>query len=223
MTSRRSLDAERGAALVLVLVFVVLIAGVAAALAITSRTEAMVAANLRFGREALYAAEGALAVAIRDLGAVNDWGPVLTGAIVGTQTDGASIGSRRLPGGDVVVLCCGPASLTGEVQLRADAGRSWGSDTPQWTIFAWGPVSEWLPAGDLTLPLYVVVWVSDDPGDGDGVPAADNNGMVRLHAQALGPAGARRVVEAVVRRPAVGEPPAPAPAVRVAGWREVRW
>lgn len=221
MTTNRC--GERGTALVLVLIFVILIAGSVAVLAITSRTEMMTAANLRFGREALYAAEGALGLAIRDLGALPDWDAVLTGAVTGTFTDGASIGTRRLPGGESVVLCCGPASLTASVQSRADGGRSWGADTPQWTIFSWTAVGQWLPAGALNAPLYVVVWVADDPEDGDGNPAADNNDMLQLHAQALGPTGGRRVVEALVQRPTIGDPPAAAPGVRIVRWREVRW
>lgn len=96
-------------------------------------------------------------------------------------------------------------------------------DTPQWVLFSWGPVTAWLPAGRIQSPIYVAVWISDDPGDGDGNPAADNNDVLQLHAQALGTTGGRRVVEALVHRPAIGQPAAPAPAVRVVRWREVRW
>ena len=214
---------ERGTGLVLALLFVVLTAAVVAAVSIASRMESMIASHFRAGQEALYAAEGAISLAIRDLGAIADWDTVLTGATVGSQTHGASIGSRRLPGGDLVVLCCGPGSLTGEVQQRADWGRSWAGDTPQWVLFSWGPVAAWLPAGRIQSPVFVAVWISDDPGDGDGNPAADNNDVLQLHAHALGPAGGRRVVEAMVQRPSIGQPAAPAPAVRVVRWREVRW
>lgn len=214
---------DQGTGLVLALLFIVLTAAVAAVVSVASRTESLVASHFRAGREALYAAEGALGLALRDLGAIADWDMVLTGAVTGSLTDGASIGVRRLPGGDQVVLCCGPASLTGRVQLRAHAGRSWAADTPQWVLFSWGPVAGWLPAGRIQSPLFVAVWVSDDPGDGDGNPVADHNDTVQLHAHALGTAGGRRVVEAVVHRPAIGDPAAPAPAVRIVRWREVRW
>jgi Tfp pilus assembly protein PilX len=214
---------EQGLGLVLALVLIVLVSGLAAAVMIVSRTETLVAANFRAGREALYAAEGAVAQAVRDLAAAPDWDSVLSAAVVSTFTDGAAIGSRLLPGGDSVTLCCGPASLSGGVQARADGGRLWGADTPQWTLFAWGPVSAWRPAGAIRSPLYVAVWVSDDPADGDGNPSADNNSVLRIHAQALGPQGARRIVEAVVARPSIGSPAVPAPGVRLLSWREVRW
>jgi hypothetical protein len=214
---------ERGTGLILALVFVLLVSALAATVVITSRTETLIAANFRAGREALYAAEGGISQAIRDLTAIADWDTVLTGAVASSFTHGAPIGSRRLPGGDVVVLCCGPSSLTGDVQVRADAGHSWGADTPQWVIFAWGPASSWLPPAAIHSPVYIAVWIADDPADGDGDPAADNNGVLRVHAQALGPTGARRIVEAVVTRPSIGSPALPAPGVRVLSWREVRW
>lgn len=214
---------ERGLGLVLALLLMVLVSGVAAAVVIVSRTETLVAANFRTAREALYAAEGAVAHAVRDLGAIADWNGVLAAAIPSTFTDGAAIGSRVLPGGDAVTLCCGPGSLSGDVQARADGGRLWGADTPRWTLFAWGPVAAWRPAGAVQSPLYVVAWVSDDPADGDGNPSADNNGVLRIHAQALGPQGARRIVEALVHRPSIGSPASPAPGLRLLSWREVRW
>ena len=217
------LGSERGTGVVLALVFVVLLWGVAAAVVIVSRTETLVAANFRFSREALYAAEGGLSQALRDLGAATDWTGVLRATVPSTFTDGAAIGSRTLPGGDTVTLCCGPSSLTAQVQLRADGGRAWGADTPQWILYAWGPVTAWRPPGILRSSFYVAAWVSDDPADGDGDPSADNNGVVRIHAQALGPSGGRRTVEAVVQRPMIGSPPTPAPGVRVVSWREVRW
>ncbi len=214
---------ERGLGLVLALVLIVLVSGIAAAVIIVSRTETLVAANFRVAREALYAAEGGAAQALRDLGATPDWDGVLAAAVPSSFTDGTAIGTRVLPGGDAVMLCCGPGSLSGDVQARADGGRLWGADTPQWTLFAWGPVSAWRPSGGVQSPFYVVAWVSDDPADGDGNPSADNNGVLRIHAQALGPRGARRIVEAVVHRPSIGSPPTPAPGVRLVSWREVRW
>jgi hypothetical protein len=214
---------ERGLGLVLALIFIVLVSGVAAAVIIVSRTETLVAANFGSGREGLYAAEGVAAQTVRDLAAAPNWNGVLTAAVPSAFMDGAAIGSRILPGGDVVTLCCGPGSLSGDVQARADGGRLWGPDTPQWTLFAWGPVSDWRPPGALRSAFYVAAWVSDDPADGDGDPSADNNGVLRIHAQALGPRGARRIVEAVVQRPSIGSPAVPAPGVRLVSWREVRW
>lgn len=213
---------ERGAALLIALTLVLLVVAIGVAVSVASRTEMLIAASFRESREMLYAAEGAAALTIRDLDATADWSAVLSGATASSFTDGAAIGSRTLPGGTAVVLCCGAGTLTADVQQRAHAGRSWGADTPQWQIFAWGPVANWLPPGRLQTPQYLVVWVADDPGDGDGNPAADTNGVVELHAQALGVKAGRRVVEARVHRlPAAGTPPTPG--LRVVSWRETRW
>lgn len=213
---------ERGTALVLSIILVLMLAAVGAAVALAGRTEALLAASFRQGREALYAAEGAAALAVRDLGTIADWGTVLSGATASSFTDGAAIGARRLPGGNTITLCCTRPSLTDDVQRRAHGGRSWAENTPRWQIFAWGPASAWLP-GRLNSVMYVVVWVADDPDDGDGNPSADSNGVLGLYAQALGPGGARRVVEVLVRRePAAPSGPPPL-GVRILSWREGRW
>lgn len=214
---------ERGAALLLVITLTLLLAAVGAVVAIASRTETLLAAQFLRSREALYAAEGAAALALHDLDRISDWGTVLTGAVASSLTDGATIGPRTLPGGDTVTLCCGATSLTGDVQRRAGGGRNWGDDTPEWQIFAWGPVAGWLAPGRVDSAYYVVVWVADDPDDGDGNPAADANGVLVLYAQALGSGGGRRVVEVVVRRPAAPSEEGPAPRTGIVSWREVRW
>ena len=216
------LRSERGTALLLALTLVALVAAIAAAVSIASRTEMLIAAGFRQSRETLYAAEGAVALAIRDLAAVPDWSAVLSGAVASSFTDGAAIGGRTLPGGEVVILCCGTASLTGEVQRRAHGGRDWGPDTPQWQIFGWGPVAGWLAPGRVDSATYVAVWVADDSADGDGNPAADANGVIELHAHAIAPGGGRRVVTALIYRPAAGSG-SPSEALKVLSWRDVRW
>lgn len=213
----------RGTALLLVITLVLMVAAVGAAVAVASRTETLIAASFRQGREALYAAEGALAHAVRDLAGIADWNAVLSGSVVSSFTDGAASAPRTLPGGGTITLCCGKPSLTDEVQQRALGGRSWGDDTPRWQIFAWGPVSAWLTAGRIDSPIYVVVWVADDSDDGDGDPGADSNGVVALYAQALGPAGGRRVVDVLIRRAAAGDEEPPPPRVRILSWRDRRW
>ena len=215
----RRLTNDQGAALFMAIALLLLLTAIAGAVAVASRTEVLIVGNVRQGREMLYAAEGAAALVVRDLGLVADWNTVLTGAVASSFTDGAAIGSRTLPGGDTVVLCCGAASLTEEVQRRAHGGRSWGPDTPVWQIFAWGPVNGWLPAGRIDSPLYVVAWIADDPDDGDGNPLVDANGFLELHVHALGPRGGRRVVEAIVHRAAGGA----LADTKIRRWRDVRW
>ena len=188
---------QRGAALLIAIMAVLLFGAVAGAAVLTARIEILLAANLRQGREALYIAEGALARAIQDLSSLADWTPVLAGA-VSTFTDGPATGSRQLPGGDAVMLCCGPGSLTSELQQRALAGSDWGSETPEWHLFAWGVPSNWLAAASFSNAYFVAVWVADDV-DGDGNPSVDTNGRVIVHALALGPGRARRSVQAGVQ------------------------
>jgi len=220
---RRALANARGAALLLVITLVLLLAAVGAAVSVASRTEILISASFRQGREAVYAAEGAVARAARDLALLPDWNVVLSGAVRSPFTDGVATSPRGLPGGDTITLCCGALSLTGEVQQRAFGGRSWGDDTPLWQMFAWGPVSAWSAGSPIDSRLYVVVWVADDPDDGDGDPTVDSNGILGLYAHALGPRGARRVLDALIRRaPAADEGPPP-PRVRILSWREGQW
>ena len=209
---------ERGAALLLVIMLVLVLAAIGAAVSVASRTETLIAANFRQERELLYGAEGAVAHAVHDAAIHPDWSLLVSGSVVSSFTDGAAIGARRLPGGDLVTLCCGPPSLTSDVQDRALGGRSWGADTPVWQLFAWGRAADWLPAGRIDSALYVVVWLADDQDDGDGNPAVDTNGVVLLHGQALGPRGGRQVIDAVIGRGASASSP-----VRIISWREGRW
>ena len=213
---------ERGVALLIAVVLVLLVAVIGAAVSVVSRTETLISVNFRQSRELLYAAEGAVALAVRDLDAIPDWSTILSGGAVSSFTDGASTGAKTLPGGTTVVLCCGGGTLTGDVQGRAHAGRNWGADTPQWRIIAWGRSADWLPAGRIDSAVYVAVWAADDPADGDGNPAADANGFLELHAHALGVNGGRRVVQVLIQRPAgAGFPPPPG--IRIVSWRDMRW
>ena len=148
----RHLRNQDGAALLLALTIVLMLAAVGAAAALTARRETLIAANFRQGQEALYAAEGGLARAVQELSPLVDWSPILAGA-PSTFIDGSPTGSKRLPGGDIVVLCCGGGSLTGELQLRGNAGGNWGANTPEWRLFAWGPASSWLAARTVLQPV----------------------------------------------------------------------
>lgn len=214
---------ERGAALLIVITLVLMLAAVGAAVSIASRTETLLAASFKQGREALYAAEGIVALSVRDLAGMADWSAALSGRAASSFTDGSALGARTLPGGDTVTLCCSRRSLTDEVQQRAHDGRSWGDNTPRWQIFAWGPASGWLATGRIDSAIYVVAWVADDPGDGDGDPAVDANGILALYGQALAPGGGRRVIDVLIGREPAGEEGAPPGPPRILSWREVRW
>ena len=86
----RALANARGTALLLVITLVLLLAAVGAAVSVASRTEILIAASFRQGREGVYAAEGAVARAVRDLAVLPDWNVVLSGAVRSPFTDGAA-------------------------------------------------------------------------------------------------------------------------------------
>jgi hypothetical protein len=203
--------------------FVVLFGALAAAVTIAARTETLVAGHFRQGREVLHVAEGAAAFAAQELAGIPDWTSVLAAGLTSSLVDGASAGARRLPGGGTVTLCCGPGSLTDDVQQRAYGGADWGADTPVWKLFGWGPAASWLQPGRIDSVAYVAIWVADDPHDGDGDPTADRNRTVAIHAEAFATAGGRRVVESLVHRPLVAATGLPSAGVRNVFWREIRW
>jgi hypothetical protein len=110
-----------------------------------------------------------------------------------------------LPTGGTLTLCCGTNTATGQLQADTDTLNLWGPNNPKWKLFAWGPLSDMLPNNQIDSPMYVAVWVADDPADGtggvvDGDPLADVNGTLTLHAEAIGPSGTRKVIEVTVAR-----------------------
>ena len=214
---------ERGSALFTTVLLVVLFGALAAAVTIVTRTETLVAAHFREARETLHAAEGAAALATHELGSIPDWTLAVSGALTSSFADGTVAGARPLPSGGSITLCCGPGSVTADVQQRAYGGRNWGADTPVWRLFAWGPANGWLGAGRIQTVVYIAVWVADDPYDGDGNPDVDSNRTVAIHAQGFTTAGGRRVVESLVQRPIIPATGAPSAGVRNVFWRDIRW
>ena len=218
--ARRSFD-ERGTALLLALGLTAILGALAAVVGVTARAETLIGGRFHQAREAHYAAEGALARALQDLASAPEWDSVLAGA-ASSFRDGDPATPREVTGSDRYVLCCGPSSVSASIQQAGNGGLSWGADTPQWRLYAWGPVRSWLPAGVLS-PFHVAVWVADDPSDGDGDPLMDANRVVALYSIALGPTGGRRAVRALVGRPrdAAGAPLERG--VQTLSWYETRW
>jgi hypothetical protein len=98
------------------------------------------------------------------------------------------------------------SSATAQLQRDTDELNLWGANNPRWQLFAWGPLSDILANSQIDSNIYVVVWAADDPADSvdgvtpDGNPLADSNGVLTLHAEALGAGGTRKVVEVTVAR-----------------------
>jgi len=202
---------ERGTALIIALMAMMLLTALGAAVVMVSNTETHIAANYRNSQEALYAADAAVERVVQDLLLVPRWNDILGGTAQSGFVDGAMTSAKTLPGGGTMTLCCGPNTATAQLQSETDTLNQWGANNPQWKLFAWGPLGDMLPNQQIDSPMYVAVWVADDPADGvpdvngiaatpDGNPLADANGTLTLHAEAIGPSGTRKVIEVTVAR-----------------------
>lgn len=216
MTARAQAG-ERGSALVVALLSLLLLTALGLALAMTTATETYIAAHYRSGQQALDAADAALERTMQDLLTIPDWNRVLTGQDTSSFVDGASSGTRTLPDGSSLNLdqvaslaSCGKAAGCTAAEIAVNTpNRSWGPNNPRWRLFGHGPLNDLLPAGAIDSPFYVVVLVGDDPSETDNDPLVDGNtaanpgsGVLSLRVEAFGPAGTRRVVETTVARTA---------------------
>jgi len=91
------------------------------------------------------------------------------------------------------------------------AERPWGTNNPRWQLYAYGPLDQMLPTDTINSAMYVIVWVADDPSEGDAKPLVDGSpnvdgtanagkGVLSLLAHAYGPNGVKRVIEVTVAR-----------------------
>jgi hypothetical protein len=166
-------ESESGVALLMTLLTMLLLSALVAAVVLLTSSEALIAASFRGGREAFYAAEAAGEWSVGALTTMSDeWTSVAAGLTASTFIDGPPSGSRAL-GGEPVV------------DLTAVA-----SANPGWYLFAYGPFVD-LVRSPRASPFYVVSLVAPDPAGLDNV---------RVRALAVGPRGARRVVELTLAR-----------------------
>lgn len=229
------LAAERGIAIVLVMLAAALLAAVGLGLTLSSALVRLTAANYEESVALLNASESAIELAAREL-ALLDVDDVLGGTGSSTLVDGAP-GPRTTSGGvsfDLLVLtnqlACGqPAPCTNAQVAQATNDRPWGDNNPRWRLFVHQP----LETPDLPRPappIYVVVWIADDGRETDGDPSVDSavsplegRYIVRARAEAFGPRGGRRALEAELARlcddTAEGE--VCVPGSRVQSWRVV--
>jgi hypothetical protein len=162
---------HKGAALVVAIMAVALLSALGLSLAVLTDTEVRVASNYAQAYEARNAAEVGLELAVRELLAIADWSGVMAGTTMSAFVDGAPGGERTLSDG---------ASLNLE-ELTANLGD------PGWRLFAYGPLSS---LASVPSTAYIVVWVGPDP--------AGKEGVLALRADAFGPSGTRRAVQAAV-------------------------
>jgi hypothetical protein len=213
--TRRGLDDEAGAALIVALLIALLLGAIGAVLVALANTESALSAAYRHVHEAMNGAEAGAELALHDLAAIGDWSAVVA---VPPANRTARFVDRTMfptaPNGQTLDL----AALTANRQRESDARDGpglFGADSPQWRLFAYARLSDLLPRSEPVFPVYLVVWVADDGVDGDGDPAADANGIILIRSEAFGSGGARRVIEAAVGR-------AENQSIRLLSWREAR-
>ncbi len=198
---RSRLADQTGTALVIALMSMMLLTALGAAVVMVSRSETAIANNYRNSQEALYAADAAVERVVQDLLMVPRWNDILAGSVTSSFSDGSPT-NVSMPGGGRINL----VNATAALQTQTDSADLWGANDPQWRLFAWGPISQLLNASPIDSPMYVAVWVADDPADGpsvgtaDGNPLLDANGTLTIRAEAYGPAGTRKVIEVTVAR-----------------------
>ncbi len=229
---------SRGIALILVLLVTSFLSAMAMGVAVSVSMARLADGNLSGDVARLYAADAGIALAAHELDGQPDWDAVLSGRAQGFFNDGAPSGIRNIPGGGWLSLtaathtlnCGRPPGCTPGQLTSNSRDRPWGANNPVWQPFTYGRLSDLAPQ-ERPSPDYLVVWVADDEREEDGDPSADEavpgrpgRGVVRVHAEAFGPLGARRAVEAeLVRvcRVEQGEEWC-LPGIRVQSWREVR-
>lgn len=228
MEPRNNAVGDRGIALVVVLLAMVLMSALGVALVLSTTAETHIAHNFSRAQEALYAADAAAARAMADMHRIADWTALVAGTVQSPFVDGAPNGTRLLDDGSVLDLTkavnlANCQKTTGCTNADMDAvtdDRPWGTNNPRWKLFAYGRLRDMLPAGGVDSPCYVIAMVGDDPGENDNDPTRDGgpgnpgSGIVALRAEAFGPTGAHRVVELTVSR---GNN-----AVRALSWRQLR-
>jgi len=229
MTTAHDIQAERGIALVVVLLVTTLLSALGLALALMTSTERSIAAGYTWSAETYYAAEAGLERSVKELSLVTDWSDVLAGVTPSTFVDGPP-GPRALSAGAQVdlrsetdFLNCGHLACSADDMAASTSERPWGPNNPVWRLYAHGPIAALGTSGSIASRAYVAVWISDDPLERDGLPLIDGDettgpnagkGVLQIRAQAYGPASAKRAVEVTIRRAASR--------IRMLSWREVR-
>jgi type IV pilus assembly PilX-like protein len=207
---------ERGVALVIALLSMLLLTALGMALTLTTNTERRISGNYRDSAETLYAADAAIERVMQDVLTVPDWNRILDGTATSSFTDGAP-GLRALPDGSQLNLIeatqmarCGKTTTcsSGEMDAYTDE-RPWGVNNPRWQLYAYGRLQDVIQTDTINSNVYVIVWMADDPTDNDDNPTVDGattnganpgTGVLSMLAYAYGPTGARRVIEATVAR-----------------------
>lgn len=224
---------QRGIALIMVVLFTAFLSALGIGLTMAVFMDRLANRNVAGSVAMFYAADAGVELAARDLARLADWSPVLSGAQQSDFADGLAGGVRPVPGGGAVdltaatnMLNCGKTMDCTDLQMNANSrDRPWGANNPRWRLFAFGPMHH-VAGLARPAPCYLAVWIADDTRERDGDPSIDadeqedGHGIVRVHAEAYGVEGSRRVIEAELARIcADGDC---LPGLRVQSWQELR-
>jgi Tfp pilus assembly protein PilX len=135
-------DDERGIALIIALLAMVLLSALGMSLALTTSTETRITATYANGVETFYAVDAAFERAVYDLSLVADWDQALAGTLTSTFVDGPA-GPRALANGsrlDLVeatarVTCGKPTCSVADMDATTEE-RPWGPNNPRWQLCA---------------------------------------------------------------------------------------
>lgn len=215
----RRISDERGVALIISLLAMMLMTALGMALMLNSQTEMLIGGNYRDSVEGSYVADAGLERVMQDVLSIPDWNQILTTAdgVRANVTSGFidSTTTPTMPDGRTVDLAkatnmvnCSKTTTCSDGDMNTSTGdRPWGVNNPRFRLFAWGPVNDLLPTATLNSPFYIAVWIADDAAENDGNPSADGvdltnpgRGVLTLRAEAFGPGGTHRVIEATIAR-----------------------
>lgn len=138
--SRRA-TADRGIALIVVMLAMTLLMGLGLALIMVTMTESAIAGSYADATQAFYAAEAAVEYTVQEVAARPDWEAVATGQIRSTFRD------------DAVLSVIAPD----------DTSRAW-------TLFAYGRLQDLLAPVPVRAPYVIAVWIAPE-GTGGGALA----------------------------------------------------
>ncbi|MDA1183613.1 MAG: pilus assembly PilX N-terminal domain-containing protein [Acidobacteria bacterium] len=196
-------EADRGTALVVVMMAVALLTALGSALTLATITETAIAANYRDATEAFYAAEAAVEFAKGEVASMSDWSEIVVTPGRSAFVDGPP-GGRRTVGATTVDL----RAATSDVNAAAPGAS--GATEADWLLYAYGRFRDLVPSSPRRSQIYVVVWVADRSEEEASTPQ-----VVSILGQAYGGHGSRRTVEVIVERDSAG-------LVQTRRWREWR-
>jgi type IV pilus assembly PilX-like protein len=210
---------ERGMALIVALLSVMLLTALGLGLVMTTMSETMIAANYRDSGEAMYAADAGVERVMQDILTVPDWNSILIGNVQSAFVDGPPSGTRVLPDGTTIdlsaatnMLNCAKTAPCSPSEMDAwTPDRPYGVNNPRWQLYAYAPLTNIIETGTIASPMYVVVWVADDFGENDNNPALEGGppvgggenkgrGILLLRSEAYGPGGAHSTLEVTIAR-----------------------